>query len=238
MLNTILGKKHFMYQHPRPASSVLILDYDHKPTRVLMGLRQHTHIFLPNTYVFPGGRIDKSDSRLKHFMPHQDQTLDLLQRTTHKRHASLYKQAFGLACIRETLEETGYFIGQFTQYRPRISSQWKNFFQAGMCPDLSILHYIARAVTPTGKPRRYDTCFFAVDAKHIHTTHHPSHIDDEFVNICWLTWEEAINSRISSITKHLLHDVSSLFDSRDNLCQTSHIPFYHQRGKQYIRDIL
>src|SRR3546814_15000905 len=31
---------------------------------VLMGHRHHKHVFMPNTFVFPGGRVDLEDARV------------------------------------------------------------------------------------------------------------------------------------------------------------------------------
>lgn len=47
----------------RDAASIMLLDRSGKDIRVLMGKRHSAHVFMPDLYVFPGGRRDPGDHR-------------------------------------------------------------------------------------------------------------------------------------------------------------------------------
>ena len=48
-------------QRPKDAATVIMLDRSENEPRVLMGRRHDRHVFLPGMYVFPGGRVDRTD---------------------------------------------------------------------------------------------------------------------------------------------------------------------------------
>ena len=54
--------------------------------------------------------------------------------------------------------------------RSKLEGAWKPFTEAGLLPDPSSLFLIARAITPPGRVRRFDTRFFTADA----SSHRPS----------------------------------------------------------------
>src|SRR5690606_14530298 len=51
---------------PKSAATIIIVRRDGPKPRVLMGKRHGGHDFMPNLWVFPGGRIDRSDYRAPH----------------------------------------------------------------------------------------------------------------------------------------------------------------------------
>src|SRR5665213_1535476 len=48
---------------PRDAATLVIVRRDAAKPRLLMGRRHGGHDFMPDKWVFPGGRIDRSDYR-------------------------------------------------------------------------------------------------------------------------------------------------------------------------------
>ncbi len=50
---------------PRDAATLIIVRRDGRHPRVLMGRRASSHAFMPNKFVFPGGRVDPGDSRIR-----------------------------------------------------------------------------------------------------------------------------------------------------------------------------
>src|SRR4051794_26320619 len=52
-------------QQPRDSATLIIVRHDGGPPRILMGERHGSHAFMPNKYVFPGGRLDPADCRTR-----------------------------------------------------------------------------------------------------------------------------------------------------------------------------
>ena len=53
------------YIRPKDASTLIILRENDGQTEMLMGKRHMDHVFMPGVYVFPGGKIDLADSKLR-----------------------------------------------------------------------------------------------------------------------------------------------------------------------------
>ncbi len=107
------------------ATLILVRDGDHGP-RVLMGKRAAGHKFMPNKFVFPGGKVDLGDGRLT---PPHDLHPAVLKRLS-KDCSESRARALGMAAIRETYEETGLVLGESdTPTLKTRSPQWRNFLQ-------------------------------------------------------------------------------------------------------------
>ena len=153
---------------PKDASTLILLDRSGPSPKVLMGKRHHGHVFLPGKFVFPGGSVDPADRRMTAGAPLDPRAERKLMLAT-RRPTPRKAQALALAAIRETFEETGLFLGTKRERPPkeRIKAPpgpWQAFAEANIHPDLSTVHFIARAVTPPRRARRYDTRFFTADA--------------------------------------------------------------------------
>ena len=64
-LNNAVRRQDWPNSRPRDAATLIIIDRREGEPRVLMGRRHDAHVFLPGKFVFPGGRISTSDSRLR-----------------------------------------------------------------------------------------------------------------------------------------------------------------------------
>jgi len=132
----------------RDAASLVILDETDGEPRFLMGRRASSHVFLPGVLVFPGGRVEPRDYRLK---VREDFPLVLagkLAARSRARHPAAFARALAGAALREAYEETGFLT-------PGCD-------RSGKGADLRRLSFIARAVTPAKRPRRFDTRFFCL----------------------------------------------------------------------------
>ena len=148
---------------PRDAATMIIIDRSGPVAKVLLGRRHMRHRFMPGKFVFPGGRIELTDRLMPALRPLQEShTAKLMRRV---RLPSAAKAAgFALAAVRETYEETGLMLGVCTE-KPFDTPPgvWEAFAKAGVMPDLSAIHFIARAITPPNRPLRFDSRFFAAD---------------------------------------------------------------------------
>lgn len=133
---------------------------------VLMGRRCPRAAFLPNIYVFSGGRVDPPD----YDVPGSVELRPEVARRLTRRCGASPVPALAMAAIRETHEETGFLLGDpgagHDAPCDATSPIWRAFAQAGTTPAFARLEYVARAITPTYMPRRFNTRFFMVDARH------------------------------------------------------------------------
>ncbi|TPE50248.1 NUDIX hydrolase [Amaricoccus solimangrovi] len=124
------------------ATIVLTRQTAHGP-EILMGQRSSGAVFMPDKFVFPGGAVDPEDyaAGQREGLPESDPRL-LIDT------APPLARALRHAAIRELLEETGLWLGEPDGARPRTEA----------------LRFFFRAITPPGRPRRFDARFFLADA--------------------------------------------------------------------------
>lgn len=121
---------------PKPAATLIITKIKNEKVFVLMGKRPSKARFAPGMWVFPGGKLDKSDLTIsKNYITNNKiiKNLSLL-----KAIPPLGKGLIHTA-IRETEEETNLKLK---------SNNIKNMWVLG------------RAITPLTRPMRFDTKFF------------------------------------------------------------------------------
>ena len=147
---------------PKDASTLIVVRRGVKP-RILMGKRAPTNLFMPNKFVFPGGGLELCDQRLKVTQELNFHVMKRLKKGTSKRFSSERVRGLALAAIRETYEETGLIIGHKTREKFVTANKvWQSYFSYGVEPPLDQLDFIARAITPSKRSRRFDTRFFMV----------------------------------------------------------------------------
>ncbi|GLQ07668.1 NUDIX hydrolase [Sneathiella chinensis] len=194
---------------PKDAASIIIYRQQGPRTEILMGERSGKHSFMPNTYVFPGGRVDPADSRVK---PARDLRDDVLMRLCRGGCSPARARALAMAAIRETFEETGLLLSaSFDRpYRSKVSV-WNDFGTQTCGPDLSRLDYIARAVTPPMRKKRFNTRFFVADGTDI-----TGRLDGsgELLDMKWVTLDEALDLNIPQITEYILKQVGDYLKAR------------------------
>ena len=155
--------------------------------KVLVGKRHDKVVFMPGKFVFPGGRVDKADNRVPVAAPIPKALEENLLKGSPKITASRAR-SLAIAAIREACEETGLCLGRKSNgAAPSWKAPWKPFTEAGLLPDPSGLFLIARAITPPGRVRRFDTRFFTADASAIaHRVEGVIHADAELVELVWV----------------------------------------------------
>lgn len=188
---------------PRAAATLLVIRRDGPQPRVLMGRRVRGHAFMPDKWVFPGGRIHPADYRVAAASALHPDTAAALQRTAPPAQA----RALALTAIRETFEETGLVLGTPGRAATR-SGEWQAFLATGHLPHLAPLQFVARAITPPARPRRFDARFFTVDARHL-VSLEPGAGSGELDEIAWFDWPAALALDLPSITRAILAEVAA-----------------------------
>lgn len=228
---------------PRDAATLIILDRSGPAPRVLMGRRHPGHKFMPDKFVFPGGRAERADG----FAPfaanlRPEVEAALIARTS--RGSAARARRLALAAIRETFEETGLVIGVNDSAgraaAPGLSqpSPWAEFLRSGFLPDLGAVHYLARAITPPGRTKRFDTRFFLVEAEAIrHKIGDIVGPDSELTELAWLTLAETASQPLPVITRIVLGDLEARLQA-GSLEAPAAVPFYYRLRKEFRRDLI
>lgn len=212
---------------PKDAASLVLVRRDADAPRVLMGKRHENMAFMANKVVFPGGRVDPCDARVKLGGDFKPGVRERLLREVSETRA----RALALAAIRETFEEAGILLGERAIGLPRTRSAWSRFFAHGVAPRLDALDYIARAITPPNRSRRFDARFFMADASAIARELDAPHTD-ELLTPCWLTFAEAHAIDIPAITRAVLAEVEARVIDAD---ASRPVPFFRfLRGKSQV----
>ncbi len=190
---------------PRDAATLIIVRRDGPQPQILMGQRAAGHKFMPNKFVFPGGKVDIGDGRLR---PPHDLHPSVMARLANGCSAARAR-ALAMAAIRETYEETGLVLGE--PHTPTLKSRsphWRDFLQYDVNPRLDSLHYIARAITPPYRKRRFDARFFMGDAELIQgEVHEKPQGSGELLGIHWVSLSEAQELELPNITRIVLAEV-------------------------------
>ncbi|WP_417671422.1 NUDIX hydrolase [Roseibium sp.] len=230
------------YIRPKDASTLLILDGEGPDQRVLMGRRHMRHTFMPGKFVFPGGRLDPSDSRIAVAHDYHPVVAAKLADQLKGPKSAARVRAIALAAIRETFEEAGLFVGRKAQAEEdlRLGKGFEDFAKRGILPDLGPLRMIARAITPPNRSRRFDTRFLAVPASSIadrlESGTGPS---GELEDIAWFTLDEAGQmEELPMITRRVLQDLKDRLQADPSLAPESPVPFYFYRKGDFHRTFI
>jgi 8-oxo-dGTP pyrophosphatase MutT (NUDIX family) len=221
---------------PRDAATIILIDRSHHVFKVLMGRRHPAHKFLPGKYVFPGGGVEVSDRRVP-VTGHLDPRVEfrLMQRV--ERPSRAKARAFAVAAVREAFEETGLLLGEKVEGAPSLPAAWSVFTRAGIQPNLGALHFIARAITPPRRPRRFDTRFFAADARLIaHRVDGMHGPDAELVELVWVPIAQAKEFELPTITHVVLEHLEARI--RAGFGHELPVPFYRMLNRRFVRVLL
>ena len=160
------------------ATLILVRDPADAP-RILMGQRGKAAAFMADKFVFPGGAVDAADAT---------RTVPLSARCRDRlSHASTRPpDAMAAAALRELYEETGQTLDD--------SAMRLSFF--------------FRAITPPGRPRRFDARFFLADAAGL--TSDPDRFepaDAELSHLQWVPLEKVRSLNLPFITRIVLAEL-------------------------------
>lgn len=193
---------------PRDAATLILVRHDGTAPRLLMGRRSGGHDFMPGKWVFPGGRIDRADYAAPAASDLSQEVLGALaaSRRLARQDGARLARALAAAAVRETQEEAGLLLARPVSGGARAGSRsagaWAPFLARGLAPDLAPLSYIARAITPPARHRRFDARFLMADAKHL-VSLAPTD-SRELGEIGWFTVPEAMTLDLPTVTRAVL----------------------------------
>jgi hypothetical protein len=107
-----------------------------------------------------------------------------------------------------------------------------------LLPDPSSLFLIARAITPPGRVRRFDTRFFTADASAIaHRVEGVIHADAELVELVWVEIGSKPLADAHAMTKNVLAELDRRL-ATGPLHHDAPVPFFHFYGGKMQKDVL
>ncbi len=190
----------------RNAATVIVLRDRMENPSILMGQRGAKAAFMPNKFVFPGGAVDPTDADIPLARPLPRVCHDRLEENA----PAGMQNALAAAAIRELWEETGLVLGLPGTWHAQIPDDWRSFAATGHVPSAEALQFVFRALTPPGRPRRFDARFFLVDAEAIQTDLDDfTHACEELSHLQWIPLTEARKFDLPFITEVVLAEVAA-----------------------------
>ena len=163
----------------RDAATVILVRDPETAPRILMGQRGRSAAFMADKFVFPGGAVDAADVEAR-------VALGDVCRTRLTERSSRDPGALAGAALRELTEETGQKLD----------------------PDASGLSFFFRAITPPGRPRRFDARFFLGNAGRLVTDpdlFEPA--EAELAHLQWVPLGEVRKLNLPFITRIVLAEL-------------------------------
>lgn len=201
-------------RRPVDAATMVVWRRYRGTVEVLMGRRHRNHVFMPHAYVFPGGRVERADGRLN---PVAELRADV-QARLERAATSTRARAIAAGAVRETWEETGLIIGDLEGDT--------------LQPDLAGLDYFFRAITPTGRSRRFDARFFLVNAEHASGTLAG---DGELLDLAFRSFADSRNLDVAGITRIAMAEAERHIDNPPAPDPARPVPLSRfLRGQYYI----
>ncbi len=191
---------------PRNAATLILVRRDLGAPRLLMGRRSGGHDFMPDKWVFPGGRVDRCDFNAPAATELAPTVAARLAATAPARLAKGLPRALAMAAVRETFEEAGLLLAQPSPPRPALGG-WRAFLEAGAAPDLAALDFVARAITPPTRPKRFDARFFMAEATALISLERRADTG-ELGEIDWFSFDQVEALDLPNVTRFVVREIA------------------------------
>ncbi len=208
----------------RDAATVIVLREQEAGPAVLMGQRGKSAAFMPGKFVFPGGAVDAVDASVPVSGLSPECTARLSEEST------LSPATIAAAGIRELWEETGQILGKPEQWVDAPIG-WRGYAELGFAPHVSF-EFFFRAVTPKGRPRRFDARFLLANASDLQSDPDDfSAAEDELSHLQWVTLSDARNFDLPFITKVVLSELQSYVACGQRLAS---VPLFRNDDERHL----
>jgi len=211
----------------RDAATVIVLRDPDRP-HVLMGQRGKTAAFMPDKFVFPGGAVDAGDADI----PLARRLPPLCAERLCEDCDRDIAHALATAAVRELFEETGLALGQPGAWPGPVPDDWARFAARDLVPVADPLQFVFRAITPPGRPRRFDARFFLVHAEAL--AGDPDDFSDaceELSHLQWIPLAEARRFDLPFITEVVLAEVTARAHDRT---PPASVPFFRNDDEESL----
>ena len=208
----------------RDAATVILLRHGASGASVLMGQRGKNAAFMPSKFVFPGGAVDAVDGEIPLAGRPDEPTCAALA-----RRSDLGVEALVAAATRELWEETGLLLGRPARTPAAAPASWASFLDTGHLPDGAAFSFVFRAITPPGRPRRFDARFLLADADALQCDPDDfSGAEDELSHLQWVPLEQARRYDMPFITEVVLAELTARLAGR----APPGVPFFDNSGAE------
>ncbi len=205
----------------RDAASLVILDDSGHEPRILMGRRASGHVFMPGVLVFPGGRVEPRDYRVRPRHDLSAAAVEKIAARSRARRTAAFARALAVAALREAREEAGFLS---PSCRPEGGA------------DLRRLSFVLRALTPPKRPRRFDTRFFCLRCREAATILRPG--DGELEDVTWYALEALANEELHVVSRAVIETLIHRLNAGQLRDPHAPVPFLFARGSGFQRAIL
>lgn len=213
----------------RDAATILLWRQTAAGPAILMGMRGAGAAFMPSKYVFPGGAADTADATVPVVAPLPASCRMRLADSVGPWSRPGVSEALAPCAVRELWEETGLVLGRAGDWPAPPPDDWRTFAETGHLPDSSALTFVFRAITPEGRPRRFDARFFLADAARLAGDPDDfSRASDELSHLHWVPIVEARHLNLPFITEVVLAEVAD-FVARGGGTPDG-VPFFDNSG--------
>lgn len=204
----------------RDAATIVLVRNTDGAASVLMGQRGANAAFMASKFVFPGGAVAQDDAKLP-----QAPALAPGVRSMLARDSATAPEAVAHAAIRELWEEAGLALGQTAPARQDVPPDWQSFY-ARFRPATDRLQFFFRAVTPPGRPRRFDARFFVCHADAVNGDLDDfSAADDELSHLQWVPIGKARELEMPFVTELVIAEIAAMLP---DLEPRTRIPYFRQ----------
>jgi 8-oxo-dGTP pyrophosphatase MutT (NUDIX family) len=167
------------FVRPVDAAGLVLLRQGKPGLEVLLGRRHSRAGFLPDIYVFPGGRVEPQDAKAP-ALPMAAPVAEALANSGRRAPSALLH-----AALRELTEETGLSLPESA---------------------VPAIDFVCRAITPRYSHRRFHTRFFLADGA---TCRGSFTGDGELEDIGWRSLETAATLKLVDVTTFVLGEAVS-----------------------------
>ncbi len=207
----------------RDAATIILSRAGNDGPEVLMGQRGKGAAFMPGKFVFPGGALDPGDLDVPMARP---LATDCARRLIVP--GAPDPVALAAAAIRELWEETGLALAEPGPWPAAPAPDWAALAGLGLLPSAAPLRYVFRAITPPGRPRRFDARFFLADAGAVAGNPEDfSRAQDELSHLQWVPLLRARSFDLPFITEVVLAEIAPLIGRAG---PPESVPFFDNSG--------